>query len=223
MRRMMHTIVNAVSGAGRSRGLAAAAILLVGIAVAAVPRAAFLFSADHADIVEQTLPPPVGMPGGPPTSEAGLRGRVREMEARLQSQPTDLQAAVLLADALLRLSRATNDQRSAGRAAEVLSAALREAPGSYDALRLLGAVNLSLHRFRDALDAGQRARDLRPDDAWNYGVMGDAHLELGEYDEAFAAFERMMALRPNAAAFSPGDASCSAGCRRTARRPPPLL
>ncbi len=84
----------------------------------------------------------------------------------------------------------------------MLSAALREAPGAYDALRLLGAVNLSLHRFRDALDAGQRARDLRPDDAWNYGVMGDAHLELGVYDEAFAAFERMMQLRPNAAAFS---------------------
>jgi tetratricopeptide (TPR) repeat protein len=46
------------------------------------------------------------------------------------------------------------------------------------------------------------ARDARPNDAWNYGVIGDAHLELGEYDEAFDAFDRMIQLRPSAAAYA---------------------
>ena len=32
---------------------------------------------------------------------------------------------------------------------------------------------------------------MRPDDPWNYGVIGDAAIELGRYDEAFAAFDRM--------------------------------
>ncbi len=41
-----------------------------------------------------------------------------------------------------------------------------------------------------------------PDDEWNDGVIGDAHLELGEYDEAFAAFDRMMARRLSAAAYA---------------------
>jgi len=109
---------------------------------------------------------------------------------------------VLLADALLRQARATNDGRPAGRASEVLNAALKEHPGQYDILRMLGAIYLSQHRFRDALEIATRSRDLRRDDAWNYGVMGDAQVELGEYPDAFNAFDRMMALRPNAAAYA---------------------
>jgi tetratricopeptide (TPR) repeat protein len=67
---------------------------------------------------------------------------------------------------------------------------------------MLGAIELSQHRFREALEAGQRARDERPDDAWNYGVIGDAFVELGEYDQAFDAFDRMMSLRPSATAYA---------------------
>ena len=149
-----------------------------------------------------SIGPAVGMPGAPATSASGLRQRIDEMEARLRAQPDDTGAAVLLADALLRQARATNDGRPAGRAREVLNAALKKHPGQYDALRLLGAIYLSQHRFRDALEIARRARDLRPDDAWNYGVIGDAQVELGDYADAFNAFDTMMALRPNAAAYA---------------------
>jgi tetratricopeptide (TPR) repeat protein len=84
----------------------------------------------------------------------------------------------------------------------VLNAVLKEDPGQYDALRMLGAISLSQHHFREALDLARRARDLRPDDAWNYGVMGDALIELGDYPKAFDAFDKMMALRPSAAAYA---------------------
>ena len=149
-----------------------------------------------------SIGPAVGMPGAPPTTTSGLLQRIDEMEARLRAQPDDMGAVVLLADALLRQSRATNDGRPAGRASEVLNAALKEHPGQYDVLRMLGAIYLSQHRFREALEIASRSRDLRPDDAWNYGVMGDAHIELGEYPAAFDAFDKMMALRPNAAAYA---------------------
>jgi tetratricopeptide (TPR) repeat protein len=74
---------------------------------------------------------------------------------------------------------------------------LKNTPGHYEALRLLGAVYLSQHRFHDAQEVGRRARDLRPGDAWNYGVIGDASIELGEYEAAFAAFDQMV-RRPSA-------------------------
>jgi tetratricopeptide (TPR) repeat protein len=67
---------------------------------------------------------------------------------------------------------------------------------------MLGAIDLSQHRFRDALNVANRARDLRPEDAWNYGVMGDALIELGDYEKAFEAFDTMMTLRPSAAAYA---------------------
>ena len=48
----------------------------------------------------------------------------------------------------------------------------------------------------------EHARDRQPNDAWNYGAIGDAHLELGDYEAAFAAFDRMAALKPNAASYA---------------------
>ena len=43
---------------------------------------------------------------------------------------------------------------------------------------------------------------MRADDAWVYGVIGDAHVERGEYDAAFDAFDRMAAIKPTAAAYA---------------------
>lgn len=149
-----------------------------------------------------SIAPAIGMPGAPPSSAEGLRDRIAEMESRLQERPHDAGAAVLLADALLRQGRVTGDGRPAARGAVVLNAALKENPGAYDLLRMLGAIYLSQHKFRDALEIGRRARDLRPYDAWNYGVMADAMIELGEYDRAFDAIDTMAGMRPNAAAYA---------------------
>ena len=195
-----------------------AAAILAGIAAAVAPHVVSraLARRSSLDVVSRTLArrsslesraseggaPAVGMPGGPPTSSAGLLQRISEMEGRLQKQPDDVSAAVLLSDALLRQARATTDARPANRASDVLKTVLKDNPGQYDALRMLGAIDLSQHRFRDALAVARRARDERPADAWNYGVMGDALIELGDYDNAFEAFETMMSMRPSAAAYA---------------------
>ena len=178
----------------------------VGLTILAAAAAAVLPhvvpSARSPQEAPMSIGPAVGMPGAPPTTSSGLKQRIEEMEARLRGAPTDPGAAVLLADALLRQARATNDGRPAGRASQVLNAALKEHPRQYDVLRLLGATYLSQHRFRQALDVARQSRDLRPDDAWNYGVMGDAQIELGDYPQAFDAFDKMSALRPSAASYA---------------------
>jgi tetratricopeptide (TPR) repeat protein len=174
--------------------------VLAGAAAAIAPHAMRRHAAPAAE--PMTIGPHVGMPGAPPTSAEGLGHQIRTMEQRLQENPHDAGAAVLLADALLRQARATNDGRPANRAGAILKGVLKETPSQYDALRLLGAIYLSQHRFRDAIEVARHARDLRPSDAWNYGVIGDGLLELGEYDEAFHAFDTMVTMRPNAAAYA---------------------
>lgn len=149
-----------------------------------------------------TLGPILGMPGAPPTSADGLRQRISEMEKRLAERPEDVAAAVLLADGLLRLARVTGEARLHARAARLLTSVQKHSPAHYDALRLLAATHLAGHKFRDALETAKRARSLRPADAWNYGVIGDASLELGEYEDAFDAFDTMVGLRPGASAYS---------------------
>ena len=80
---------------------------------------------------------------------------------------------------------------------------LKDAPAHYDALRMLGR-NLSVAAPvpRGARrGAGGRGSCVRPT-PWNYGVMGDALLELGDYDQAFDAFDTMATMRPTAAAYA---------------------
>ena len=49
---------------------------------------------------------------------------------------------------------------------------------------------------------GRRARAISPTTARNYGVIGDALVELGRYEAAFRAFDTMAALRPSLSAYA---------------------
>jgi tetratricopeptide (TPR) repeat protein len=149
-----------------------------------------------------TATPPIGTPGAPTTSREDLARRIEAMDEQLRTHPNDAGARVALADALLRQTRVTGNASLAMRAEKTLTALLHDDPANYDANRLLGALYLSQHRFRDAVRIGEKNRDARPYDPVNYGVIGDAHLELGQYDAAFAAFDKMMALRPSAASYA---------------------
>ena len=145
---------------------------------------------------------PLGAPAAPGTSRELLERTRSEMEARLQAQPNDTAAAVRLADALLRLARVTNNGGLAVKAERALVKALAADPERYEAHRMLAAVLLSQHRFRDAIREAERCQQMRQNDAFTWGVVGDARLELGEYDEAFAAFERMSTIRPDSASYA---------------------
>src|SRR6185436_15884804 len=149
-----------------------------------------------------TAAPPIGTPGASTTSREDLERRVADMERRLQEHSEDSGAALLLADALLRRMRVTGNASLTGRAEQVLTRVLHDSPGSYDANRMLAALYLSQHRFQEAIRVAERSRDERPYDPVNYGAIGDGHVELGNYDEAFAAFDRMMALRPGAPSYA---------------------
>ncbi len=49
---------------------------------------------------------------------------------------------------------------------------------------------------------GREARLLLPGSGRPYGVIGDALVELGRYDAAFAAFQRMVTLRPGLSSYA---------------------
>jgi tetratricopeptide (TPR) repeat protein len=87
-------------------------------------------------------------------------------------------------------------------AARALREALRLEPRNLHATIGLGTLELSRHRFAEALVLGRRAVELSPSTARGYGIVGDALLELGRYDEAFAAFDRMAALKPSLSSYA---------------------
>lgn len=101
----------------------------------------------------------------------------------------------------MRKARVESDAPHAIEAERALKAVLEREPADYSALKLLGAVYLSQHRFQEAADVARRALAVNRRDAWSYGVLGDAYVELGRYTEAFDAFDTMVRLRPNAASY----------------------
>jgi len=136
------------------------------------------------------------------TSRAELDATIASNRQKVAGNPGDGAAAVQLADALMRAARVKGDASLAIEAERVLRATLQHSSSDYLARRMLSVVYLSQHRFAEALAEAQTAQTLRPKDAWNYAIAGDALLELGRYDEAFDSFDQVMEHRPDSGAYA---------------------
>ena len=125
-------------------------------------------------------------------------------EARADAAPTSAES-VRLAQRGLQLqerARRTADPALYPAAERAFRDAIRLDSRNATAVRGLAALSGSRHRFREMLPLARRALELEPQSADVHGILGDALLELGRYDEAFAAFDRLAALKPSAAAYA---------------------
>jgi tetratricopeptide (TPR) repeat protein len=127
---------------------------------------------------------------------------VDELQTKLRRAADDPRSLALLGIAYQQRARETGDPGFYPRAAGVLRRATALAPQSELATSGLASLALSQHRFGDGLALARRALRLGPAAARNYGLLGDALVELGRYEEAFRAFDRMAALKPNLASYA---------------------
>lgn len=126
----------------------------------------------------------------------------RKLERAVQERPDDVQSLVLLGYAYQQRWRETADASTLTRSERALRRAAALDPTDPLAVIGLGSLALIRHDFRAALAIGRRAQRLAPSTARTYGLVGDALLELGRYEDAFRAFERMVALRPSTASYA---------------------
>lgn len=179
--------------------------LLVGGALAAALALGALVGGVLAEARSASPAPaaPVALVDRALTGAAGVGARgVSALEAQVRQQPRDASLLVQLGFAHQIRWRETSDPRHLTRSENALRRALRFGSDDADAVLGLGAVALIRHDFRTALRYGRRAELLLPGSSRPYGVIGDALVELGRYDAAFAAFERMVTLRPGLASYS---------------------
>jgi tetratricopeptide (TPR) repeat protein len=137
-----------------------------------------------------------GTAGGVPASS------VSALEEQARVHPSDPGVLVQLGFAYQRRWRETADASFLPRSEAALRRGLRARPDEPYAILGLGSLALIRHEFREALAYGRRARRLLPGSARPFGMIGDALVELGRYDEAFAAFETMVSLRPNLTSYA---------------------
>lgn len=124
------------------------------------------------------------------------------LKAQLRENPDNVTVASTLGLALLQRVRETGDVSLYGQAEQVLQTALSHDPRSLDALIGMGSLANARHQFSEALTWGEKARDVSPYRAAVYGVITDALTELGRYEEAAAAADKMVKTRPDLASYS---------------------
>ena len=142
---------------------------------------------------------------GPAAAETGdtpADARVRASQLLLRRNPLDARAFHRLGDAYIQKARETGDAKYFALAEEALRKSLAIAPQSSGALRHLAYVLYSRHAFVEAAAEAAKAIALDPADSHALGVLGDAQLEVGQYAEAEATYQRMATLDEDLYALS---------------------
>ncbi len=120
------------------------------------------------------------------------------LENRVRSDPDDFVAQNQLAGRYLDLLRSTGDDAylAKARCAAEGSVACRVSELNNAGLAALARVQIATHQFASARDTARELRRLAPGKGFSFGILGDALLELGDYDEAAASFDQLAKAEP---------------------------
>lgn len=116
--------------------------------------------------------------------------------------PGDPHDQNLLAGAYIQKMRETTDFGYIDRAAHIVDHVLSVEPDNYEAQRLRSEIGLERHQFAEVAGFSRQMTRIAPDDAWNWGTLGDSLMELGQYDGAAEAYQKMVSLRPNQSSYN---------------------
>jgi len=146
---------------------------------------------------------PTPSPTAPPAiADSPTQELIDFLVGLVEAEPANGLAQRDLGLALLQRIRETGDPSMYGPAETALTTARDLLPDDPLVLVGIGAVQLGRHEFASALRTGSMALDAFPGDPSIRGVIVDALVELGRYDEAFAAAEALAADSPDLASLS---------------------
>jgi tetratricopeptide (TPR) repeat protein len=121
---------------------------------------------------------------------------IRFLENRIKHDPEDFIARNKLAGYYLQRVRETGDLTYLRLASHAAQASLATMPPERNigGLTALTQVEFTSHDFIASRDHAKRLTELEPSESYPYQLLGDAQLELGEYDKAKEAFSQMERL-----------------------------
>lgn len=128
--------------------------------------------------------------------------QIQLYQEKISQDPQNIHNYYSLATNYIRKARETGDISYYLLAETTLQRALEIKKDDYEALKYLATIYLSKHQFQEALTLARKLNDMHPEDYLNYGTMGDALVELGEYDKADEVIQRMVKLKPGLVSYS---------------------
>ena len=136
------------------------------------------------------------------TSSLKTDDHISMYQTLVKAQPDVLHYQNLLAGAYIQKVRETVDFSYLERAHQVLQNVLAQDPKNYEAQRLRTEIALERHDFHAAAQYSETLTQQAPNDSWNWGTLGDAQTELGNYDKAAEAYQKMMNIRPDLSSYN---------------------
>jgi tetratricopeptide (TPR) repeat protein len=129
--------------------------------------------------------------------------RIAGVQVQLRITPDNADAWAELGVLYVQEARNTVNPAYYAKADGALSRSLSLRPSENAAgLGGLAALRAAQHRFTESRDLVQRALALTPDNATLWGTLADAETQLGHYDAAREAVQRMLDLRPGVPSFT---------------------
>ena len=129
--------------------------------------------------------------------------KIAELNAKLAKNPNDVKARLQIATIYLTEARITGEHPYYYPAVEkMLDGVLSIDPKNFEATVFKASVKMSQHKFAEGRQLAEQAKRLAPDNAYPYGLLVDANVELGNYEEAIANSDKMQSLKPSLESYS---------------------
>lgn len=137
-----------------------------------------------------------------PGGSSPVDKEIEQLEQRIEQAPAKADLWILLGRAWVRKARESADPGFYLNASACADVVLDMQPGDKLALNLRALVLINDHKFADARDLAEQLLGKDPDDVMALGTLSDALLEMGRFQEATVAAQKMMDLKPNLPSYS---------------------
>jgi tetratricopeptide (TPR) repeat protein len=126
---------------------------------------------------------------------------VAKASASTARRPDSDTAWVNLGDAFMQKARETADSAYYSRAEHAYRKALELNPKCIGAMAGLAWVSGGRHEFEASIDWSKKVLALDPKYTAAFGLIGDAAVEMGDYDEAFDQYQKMLDTKPDLSSY----------------------
>jgi tetratricopeptide (TPR) repeat protein len=134
---------------------------------------------------------------------ASTRNTAATLFRAVRENPQDKKSALGLAAIFIQEARVTGNYQYYDKAAmKQVDNVLKEEPDNFQALTFKALIYLSQHHFADGLSIAAKAQKINPYNAFIYGLLVDANVELGDYKAAVDNAEKMISIRPDLRSYS---------------------
>lgn len=120
----------------------------------------------------------------------------------IEKTPNSAMGYNKLAVAYIRLARETGDFSLNTKAETAVKKSLEIDKTNIEARKIKASLLLTFHKFQEGLEYGKELNKEFPKDAFIFGVLTDANVELGNYEEAVKSVQQMVDIKPNMESYA---------------------